>query len=86
MIEPTMPKKINSIVNNCLISFGVAPIDFNKPGNQKVEIAVYVNGPENDPVYVTYEVSIATDLVVEAFDKVIYTQETLYTRDLFRRD
>ena len=68
----------------CYVQTISEPIDFNKPGNQKVEIAVYVNGPENDPVYVTYEVSIATDLLVEAFDKVIYTQETLYTRDLFK--
>lgn len=58
-------------------------IDFSKPGIQEVKIAVYVNGPNEEPIIISYEVIMDTDLVVEAFDKVIYTGDTLYTKDLF---
>lgn len=59
-------------------------IDFNKPGKQEVKIAVYVNGPDNDPVIITYYVIMETDLLVEATNKIIFTGETLYTKDLFK--
>ena len=69
---------------SCYVQLISSAIDFNKPGIQKVEIAIYVNGPTEDPVYVSYDVQIKTEIVVEAFDKVVYTGETLYTRDLFK--
>lgn len=68
----------------CYVQTISEPIDFNQPGMQEVIIAVYVNGPAFNPVYVAYNVIIATDLSVEAMDKVVYTEETLYTTELFK--
>ena len=67
----------------CYVQTISKPIDFTKTGLQKIEIAVYVNGPENDPVIISYNVMLQTELSLVAEDKVIYTGDTLYTRDLF---
>ena len=53
------------------------PIDYNDLGRQLVEIAVYVNGPNNEPVIVSYTVTIKSELEVIASDKAIFTGTTL---------
>lgn len=67
----------------CYVQTLSEPINFSKAGVQEVKVAVYANGPQNDPIIVTYSVMLETDLVVEANDEVIYTGYTLYTKDLF---
>ena len=68
----------------CYVELRSEAIDFTKPGIQKVEVAIYVNGPNNDPVIISYDLVVATSITVEKVDKVIYTGETLFTRDLFK--
>lgn len=58
-------------------------IDFTSAANQKVEIAVYANGVNNAPVIVEYNLRIASDVVVEATDLVVFAGTTVYTKDLF---
>lgn len=68
----------------CYVEVLSDAIDFTRPGNQEVKIAVYVNGPDEEPVIVTYDVIMETDLVVESVSKIIFTGETLFTADLFK--
>lgn len=58
-------------------------IDFNYVGEQVVKLAIYVDGPTNEPVEVTYRLIIASNVEVEAIDKVIFVNETIYTTQLF---
>lgn len=69
---------------SCYVELLSDPIDYNDLGRQLVEIAVYVNGPNNEPVIVSYTVTIKSELEVIASDKAIFTGTTLYTKDLFK--
>ena len=59
------------------------PIDFESSAIQRVVLAVYVYGSSNSPITVEFDVVIKSDIKVEGSGKVIFTGETVYTRDLF---
>lgn len=58
-------------------------IDFSKTGYQDVEVAVFVNGPDETPVILDYDVYIETSLKISAKEAVIFSGTTFYTKDLF---
>lgn len=59
-------------------------LDFNKVGIQFVEVEVYVNGVNSDPVVVNYNVIIESNVIVTANDTIAFTGDTVYARDLFK--
>lgn len=58
-------------------------IDFSFAGEQRVRVAVYPDGAENQPVYVEYTVVVASSVKIYAFDRVVFTGATLRAEDLF---
>jgi len=53
-------------------------------GLQRVIIDLYINGTEDpEPVRVEYDVEVLSDAQITVYDKVIFTESTLYTKDLF---
>lgn len=67
----------------CYAKLLSSKIDFNYVGEQTVKIAVYVDGPDMEPVIVIYRVIIESNVKVDTIDKVIFTGDTLYTTQLF---
>jgi len=61
----------------------VGRIDFDSIAQQKVVLKVYVNGVDGAPVEVSYDVVIKSDIVVTAKNKVVFSETTVYTKDLF---
>lgn len=59
------------------------PIDFDSVARQFVEIEVYADGVDNEPVTVTFSVMLDSDVKVQAINKVVFCGKTLYTKDLF---
>lgn len=68
---------------SCYAKVVSAPIDFTSVGVQHVAVEVYVNGPDNDPVMVEFEVIIESDVKVTATNKVVFTQTTVMPTELF---
>ena len=58
-------------------------IDLNKVGEQNVEIAVYVNGPELAPVIVRYTLMMESEVELKNTEKLVAYGSTVYTKDLF---
>jgi hypothetical protein len=59
------------------------PIDFTNVGVQEVSVEVYVNGVLQTPVTVNFTVRIESDVIVTAQDGMIFSGNTIYTKDLF---
>ena len=78
----TTNKKYVDIIT-CYANVVSEPIDFTKVGPQTVIVALYVNGVDNEPIYVDFMVSIKTDVEVNATTKVVFKGQTIYTKDLF---
>lgn len=57
-------------------------VDFDK-ATQQISIAVYVFGPTENPVIVTYNVTIDSGIVITPTNKLVLLGDTLYTKDLF---
>lgn len=70
---------------NAIYVYGVvtSEIDFTSQARQLVTIDVYVNGPESEPVEISYYVRIAGDVSIVAQDVVTFGSEAIYTKDLF---
>lgn len=58
-------------------------IDFNSIGMQEVLVAVYVYGPNQDPVYVRFNVIIESSVDIQVTNTFVFEGSTLYTKDLF---
>ena len=58
-------------------------IDFNSIGMQDVLVAVYVYGPDKDPVYVGFQVIIQSSVDIQVNNSFVFEGSTLYTKDLF---
>lgn len=70
-------------VITCYVETLSDPIDFNHVGLQEVKIAVYANGVDYDPIIVTYNVIIESNIKITSNNKVIFTGDDLYPTDLF---
>lgn len=58
-------------------------LDFTSAEMQEVRLAIYVYGVESDPITVSFHVQVETELALSATDRISFTGETLFTRDLF---
>lgn len=77
----TVPGYVDLIT--CYANVVSEPIDFTSVKKQEVQIDVYVNGVDSEPVRVTYTVMIDSDIHITSLDKIIFTNDTLYTTELF---
>ncbi len=68
---------------SCYAKVVSEPINFNFVGMQKVSIEIYVNGVNEDPVLVEYNLIIESDIVIDVNNTIIFTGDTIYTKDLF---
>lgn len=59
------------------------PIDYGYTGYQKVKLAIYVNGPSKDPIYVEFDVIIESSITISANNLFLFEGSTIYTKDLF---
>lgn len=67
----------------CYVELVSKPLDYSYSGMQEVKIAVYVNGVNNEPVIVAYNISIKADLVITHKDLVIFAGENVNPKELF---
>jgi len=70
-------------VISCYAEVVSLPLDFASPSEQEVKIAVYVNSPQDEPIYATFTVRIEADIVINSLDKIIFEGDELYPHDLF---
>ena len=59
------------------------PIDFDSVAEQEVRVAVYVNGPDQEPVEVSYRLRVEADITITADGANIFAGSSLMVRDLF---
>lgn len=59
------------------------PIDFNSVAEQEVRVAVYVNGPDKEPVEITYTLRVEADITITADGACVFTGSPLLVKDLF---
>lgn len=77
----TNPNYVDSIT--CYAKLISEPIDFNDSGLQTVSIEVYGNGVNADPIIVSFDLVIESNVKLNATDKTIFSGETIYAKDLF---
>lgn len=58
--------------------------DNTKAGNQTIIVDIYANGLDASPIRLTYTLIRKTNIKIDCEDKIIFTGNTLYTKDLFR--
>ena len=61
----------------------ITELDYNSIGVQDVEVDVYVNGPEEDPIRVTFNVLIESNIQISINKTFVFEGETVYTKDIF---
>lgn len=59
------------------------PVDFNSVATQRVRVAVYVNGPQNDPIELSYDLRIDSGVVVSSAGAWVFAGSPLSLCDLF---
>ena len=59
------------------------PIDFESVSEQEVRIAVYVLGPDSDPVEVSYVLRVESDISITADGATVFAGSNLLVKDLF---
>lgn len=70
-------------ISNCYAQMISDEIDLNKFGRYEVKLEIYVYGVNAEPITVSYYVTVESNASITASDKVIFTGDTLYTKDLF---
>ena len=59
------------------------PIDFGSVADQEVRVAVYVNGPDAEPVTVSYSLRVEADISITADGATVFVGSPLLVKDLF---
>ena len=59
------------------------PIDFSNVAEQEVHVAVYVNGPDAEPVEVSYSLRVEADITITADGACVFAGSPLLVKDLF---
>lgn len=59
------------------------PVDFSSAATQRVRVAVYVNGPENDPIELSYDLRIDSGIEIASSGAWIFAGSPLSLSDLF---
>jgi len=77
----TNPAHVDLI--SCYAEILSAPIDFLSVAEQEVRVAVYVNGPDKEPVEVSYTLRVEADITITAEGAVVFAGSPLLVKDLF---
>ncbi len=77
-----MENKETSVMT-CYVQTLSKPLDFTTTEEQVVEIAVYVYGPDEEPVIAAYSVRVDNGVVVTGREQVVFSGTTVYARELF---
>ena len=59
------------------------PIDFGSVAEQEVRVAVYVNGPDAEPVILSYSLRVEADITITADGACVFVGSPLLVKDLF---
>jgi hypothetical protein len=59
------------------------PIDFGSVAEQEVRVAVYVNGPDAEPVIISYSLRVEADITITADGACVFVGSPLLVKDLF---
>ena len=59
------------------------PIDFDSVADQQVRVAVYVNGPDKDPVEISYTLRVEADITITADGACVFAGSPLLVKELF---
>lgn len=68
---------------SCYAKVLSAPIDFESVAEQEVRVAVYVNGPDQEPVEVSYSLRVEADITITADGACVFMGSPLLVKDLF---
>ena len=68
---------------SCYVRLLSSPVDFSSAATQRIRIAVYVNGPENDPIEISYDLRIESGVKISASGAWVFAGYPLSIRDLF---
>ena len=69
---------------SCYAKILSGPIDFQSVADQEVRVAVYVNGPDNEPVEVSYSLRVEADISITAEGACVFVGSPLLVKDLFK--
>lgn len=68
---------------SCYANVLSGPIDFESVADQEVRVAVYVNGPDQEPVEVSYLLRVEADITITADGACVFVGSPLLVKDLF---
>ena len=71
-------------VISCYAQLLSDPIDFFTVADQVVRVAVYVNGPDQDPIEVTYKLRVEADVTIKSEGACVFVGSPLLVKDLFQ--
>ena len=77
----TNPSHVDLI--SCYAEVLSNPIDFGSVAEQEVKVAVYVNGPDQPPVIVSYRLRVEADIAITAEGACVFAGSNLLVKDLF---
>lgn len=75
------PAHVDAI--SCYAKLLSDPIDYDSVADQEVRIAVYVNGPDKEPVIVTYSLRVEADISITADGACVFVNSPMLVKDLF---
>ena len=70
-------------VISCYAKVLSSDIDFLSVAEQEVQVAVYVNGPDADPVVVSYKLRVEADITITSEGACVFVGSPLLVKDLF---
>ncbi|MBR2930603.1 MAG: hypothetical protein IKC32_05175 [Clostridia bacterium] len=77
----TNPNHVDII--SCYAEVLSEPIDFTSVADQEVRVAVYVNGPESEPIELSYSLRVEADISITADGAQVFVGSPLLVKDLF---
>ncbi|MBR2892059.1 MAG: hypothetical protein IKC22_06790 [Bacilli bacterium] len=82
-INQKLVKNAQQVSAIATYAYQVNEIDFNSIGLQEISVAIFVFGPDKDPVYANFKVIIKSDIDIKINNAYMFEGSTLYTKDLF---
>ena len=71
------------LINACYAEVVSDALDFTSDKVQTVEIKLYVYGTDEEPITVSYDVIVESDIVITPSNIALFGSSTIYTADLF---
>ena len=79
----TGDKKQGELINACYAEVVSEPLDFTSGQRQTVTLDIYVYGADGEPVTVSYDVVLESDVTIVSENMALFGETTLFTTDLF---